>query len=133
MYLGGRQPTPAVLASELVFSALVSRAKRVEIRVLESQWTAVAAGSDWISPNMTGHFKDRPIEELVKLMIPWDDGGPNAIRLEVIVAAFSSNLAIKSGRRWLAVVGELPAEEVRAEMSDVGFAIVFQPIQAQSI
>ena len=56
MYLGRREPTAAVLASGLAECALISQARRLEILVLDPQWVAVGADSDWVTPNVTEPF-----------------------------------------------------------------------------
>jgi hypothetical protein len=129
MYLGRREPTVAVLASGLAECALISQARRLEILVLDPQWVAVGADADWVTPNVTEPFKNRPIEEMVSAMMPMRGGGQNEIRFEVIVTAFSKNLAIKSHERWTAVVGELPPQEIQVKMGALKFALVFQPVQ----
>jgi len=129
MYLGRREPTAAVLASGLAECALISQARRLEILVLDPQWVAVGADSDWVTPNVTEPFKNRTIEEMVSAMMPMRGGGQNEIRFEAIVTAFSKNLAIKSHERWAAVVGELPPQKIRVKMGAMEFALVFQPAQ----
>ncbi len=131
LYLGRHKPTAPVLASRLAECALISQARRVEIVVLDSQWIAVGAEADWVTPNTTEPFKNRTIEEIVSAMMPLRGGGQNEVRFEAIVTAFSTNMAIKSCDRWLTVVGQPPSEALREKIQDLQFALVFQPTQTE--
>jgi DNA gyrase/topoisomerase IV subunit B len=126
MYLGGREPTSYTLASGLVECALISQAKRLEVAVLDDRWIAVCADADWISPNVSKSFKRRTINEAVSSIMPLFGGGQNAMRYEVVVTAFSENLAIKSHGDWILVTGELPPQEFQKRLAPVRFALVFQ-------
>jgi hypothetical protein len=61
---------------------------------------AVSSDADWIAPDALHRQKHFLFERAFRAMIPLRGGQPNEVRFEVIVAAFSQDLSVKSGIRW---------------------------------
>jgi hypothetical protein len=78
----------------------------------------VAADIDWLT-NTGGRD---PFVELVG----FPEFGPNAIRPEVVVAAFAKSLATIAGRRARAVVGEMPSVDARFDQYGSGRVVLFE-------
>lgn len=126
-YIGDEEPTGPFLGTGLVGCALTSGAQHVQVRLLTDGWVSVSAERDWIASSLPEKCKDWPPERVVVSLLPQVGGRQNEIRFEVIVAAFSHSLALKSGSRWITVLGnDLPAV-VRDCLSNVEFAVVFKP------
>lgn len=126
LYLGKEEPTGRVLAIRLADCALISGARRVELLVLTDGWVGVSSDSDWITPDVPHRQKDFSFERAFKAMIPLRGGQQNEVRFEVIVAAFSRDLSVKSGARWLTLEGDAPPPEIRNHVAKDEFAVVFR-------
>jgi hypothetical protein len=126
MYLGNEEPSGRVLAVRLADCALISGAHRVELLVLTDGWIAVSSDADWITPDVLHRQKDFSFERAFKAMIPLRGGQQNEVRFEVIVAAFSKDLSVKSGARWSTLEGDAPPQEVRDHVAKNEFAVVFR-------
>jgi hypothetical protein len=127
LYIGDCQPSGQFLGTGLAGCALTSGAQLVQIRLLSDGWVSVSAERDWITSSLPEKCKDWALARVVVSLIPQVGGRPNEIRYEVIVAAFSSSLALKSGDMWLTAIGQGPPEAVRKSLVDAEFAIVFKP------
>lgn len=127
LYVGDREPTGQFLGTGLAGCALTSGARHVQIQLLPDGWVAVSAERDWITPSLPERCKDWPLERVVVSLIPQVGGQQNEIRFEVIVAAFSRSLALKSGERWVVAVGNEPPKILRDRLSVAEFAVVFKP------
>jgi len=125
MYLGDEEPSGRILSIGLADCALVSGASRVELLRLPESWTGVLADADWITPNVQQH-NGRSLEHAFQAMIPLRGGRPNQIRFEVVVAAFSTNVSVKSGDSWIAIAGDLPPRDVRDRVTESLFAVAFR-------
>src|ERR1700677_5303656 len=110
MYLGKEEPSGRVLAVRLADCAVISGARRVELMVLTDGWMAVSSDADWITPHVRHREKDFSIEHAFKAMIPLRGGQQNEVRFEVIAAAFSKDLTVKSGAQWIKVEGDAPPQ-----------------------
>jgi len=105
---------------------MISGARRVELLVIAEGWMAVCADADWITPSLVER-KDPSMESAFSKMIPLAGGRPNQIRFEVFVAAFSSRVSVKEGKRWIPIMGDLPPQEVRGNVERNEFAVLFEP------
>jgi hypothetical protein len=70
------------------------------------------------------------LERVFVSLVPQVGGRQNEIRFEVIAAAFSRNLTLKSGDRLITVLGDIVPEAVRESLADCEFAVVFKPQSA---
>jgi hypothetical protein len=127
MYLGNHSPCGRVLAIRLAECALMSGAHRVEVMLLNDGWAAVSGDTDWITPNLLERQKDASIDRAFSTMIPLFGGQQNEIRFEIVVAAFSKHLSVKTGELWRTIEGDSLPEEVRDIVSNSEFAVVFKP------
>jgi hypothetical protein len=126
MYLGKEEPCGRVLAVRLADCALISGARRVELLALSEEWMAVSSDTNWIIPAVNNRQKDGSFERAFTAMIPLRGGQQNEIRFEVVVAAFSKDLSIKSGARWLTLEGEAPPQEICDSVKRHEFSVVFR-------
>lgn len=124
MYLGDEAPSPRLLAVSLAECALVSGAERLELLLLADGWTAVASDADWITPNLP-QDRNLSMDRAFNALIPLRGGRQNEIRFEVVVAAFSRSLSVKSGEQWISIVGDAPPAHIRDRLGSNGFAVVF--------
>lgn len=124
-YLGNQEPTGQILAAHLAECAMTSGAHRVELMSLADGWMAVSADADWITPNLQGR-RDPFMESAFTGIIPLNGGLQNEMRFEVIVTAFSTDLSVRSGGRWITIVGVLPPPEARDRVAGKEFAVVFK-------
>jgi hypothetical protein len=88
---------------------------------------SVSADSDWITPNLPEKYKDWPLSRVIVFLIPQVGGRQNEIPYEVVVAAFSCSLALKSGDHWISAVGDGPPDFLRQWVADAEFAVPFKP------
>lgn len=125
MYLRGEEPSRRLLAVRLADCALVSGAERLELLMLADGWMAVASDADWITRNLQEH-RNPSMDRAFTAMIPLRGGRQNEVRFEVIVTAFSRSLTVKSGDRWIAIVGDAPPSPIRDRVGRNEFAVVFR-------
>lgn len=92
MYLGKDSVLPDELAMFIANDALNLGAKFTAIARLESWWV-VGADIDWL---LIGH-EEHP-EDLFFRLLPLEGGGQNALRREILLAAFAKDIrTIESG------------------------------------
>jgi hypothetical protein len=127
LYIGDWEPSGRFLGTGLAGCALTSGARRVQVELLDDGWVSVSAECDWITPSLPERYKDWPLSRVVVSLIPQVGGRQNEIRYEVIVAAFSQSLALKTGDHWISAVGDAPPDFVRERVADAEFALLFRP------
>src|SRR5690348_98470 len=106
LYIGDCEPSGQFLATGLMGCALTSGVRVVQVQLLTDDWVSVSAERDWITPTLPERCKDWPLARVVVSLVPQVGGRQNEIRYEVIVAAFSRSLALKSGATWVTALGE---------------------------
>jgi hypothetical protein len=126
-YIGDGEPSGKFLGTGLAGCALASGARRVQVQLLTDNWVSVSAECDWITTSLPDRCKGWSLNRVVVSLIPQLGGRQNEIRYEVIVAAFSHSLALKSGDKWISVLGDNPPDLVREHIADAEFAIAFKP------
>jgi len=127
LYIGDCEPSGQFLATGLMGCALTSGVRVVQVQLLTDDWVSVSAERDWITPTLPERCKDWPLARVVVSLVPQVGGRQNEIRYEVIVAAFSRSLALKSGATWVTALGEDPPDNVRNCLVDAEFVVVFKP------
>jgi hypothetical protein len=125
-YLGGNEPSRRFLGVGLAECALKSGARRVQVELLADGWVSVSADRDWITPSLPENWNGSPLERVIVSLVPQIGGRQNEIRFEVMVAAFSQSLMLKSGHEWQLLFGNEAPGPLR-EAVDEPFAILFRP------
>lgn len=109
MYFRSGRFTPEEAAVKLVLEAVLCGARRVEtLRV--GAWWLVRGDVDWLPPPLD--------EEAFGALVPFLEGGPNASRSEILVAAYATDVVIDGPR----VIKGAADAELEAVLADGGWA-----------
>jgi hypothetical protein len=99
MFFGEVAPNPITCAHELVAEVLALAAPDAAVE-RHGDWWIVSSTMDWFLPNKT-------VEEQFCELIPFAEGGANASRFEVVIAAFAAAVATRSkDTEWCTISGD---------------------------
>jgi hypothetical protein len=100
--------TPQEAAGQLVVEALLSGARRVDVRQA-GQWWLVRSDVDWLPPPID--------EEAFRALVPFAEGGPNATRREILLAVFATDVVVVDGDAGLHVIKGYADAEIKASLA----------------
>lgn len=103
------------LATELVREALLSGSSPVAVVRLEG-WTIVHSPQDWLGPDATAAFRR---------IVPFPEGGQNAMRAEILATAFASEVLTKLDGQVHRITGTGPPPAM-ADLANRGRAVAFR-------
>jgi hypothetical protein len=106
--------TAVELAMDLVREALQCGVPSVEV-VRHDRWTIVHSPDDWLGESASAAFVQ---------IVPFPEGGPNAMRMEVLATAFAREVLTKVDGRVEQIAGPY-TPSVLESYADRGRAVAF--------
>jgi hypothetical protein len=108
----------AELVGHLVAEALRCGSATVSVRA-EGRWSYVFSAEDWLGSDADAAFQR---------VVSYPEAGPNSMRAELLVTAFTSDSGTAIDGRWVTIGGSVP-DDVRTSalaLGEVGRVIVFR-------
>jgi len=103
MFFPNGEPKAVLCAQHLVAEVLALGGTDVAV-LRDASWWAVGSNVEWF-------LADRTTREQFACLIPLPEVGPNASRVEVVIAAFAQDLATLGGPELEVLHGATPPEE----------------------